>query len=219
MKKAYKNLMKNFILNSNSLKLYINYFQNIFSNKRSGWTAKYELIKIYYKFHKVQTLYNDNENKDSNKFSINNSKKEKSNINDIGLETELLNEYQNSFIKLVDIQHQKDQENSISLELIKAILILLIYEHKIIIPLNIFNDKGESSNKNEKKNDFQRRSSIKSDDKSGEEITFFSSFSLEQIKTQVKNNLSMSYSLSTTLLTAKSGKEEFEINNYKLENL
>ena len=219
MKKAYKNLMKNFILNSNSLKLYINYFQNIFSNQRAGWTAKYELIKIYYKFHKVQTLYNDNENKDSNKFSINNSKKEKSNKNDIGLETELLNEYQNSFIKLVDIQHQKDEENSISLELIKAILILLIYEHKIIIPLNIFNDKKESSNIKEKKNDFQRRSSIKSDDKSGEEITFFSSFSLEQIKTQVKNNLSMSYSLSTTLLTAKSGKEEFEVNNYKLENL
>ena len=37
-----------------------------------------------------------------------------------------LNEYQNSFIKLVDIQDQKDQENSISLELIKAILILRI---------------------------------------------------------------------------------------------
>ena len=216
LKKRYKNLLGHFIFNSNSLKLYLFYLRIIFSNQNMSWIEKYQLIKIYYKFHIVHLLYNDKEDKDSNKSQINTFKSDKSNKLNIFSQKDLLKEYRNSFSKLIDIYPPKDQKNETAFELLKSILILLIYEHKISIPLMIINESKEINNLKEKRSENQKNT-IKSEDKYIEEITFFSSLSLEIMKNQSKNNSCLNNSLSYTNQKTKLEKvNEIEISNDKL---
>ena len=130
MKKQYKNLIKTFIEDTNNLKIYYNFLENIFNNQGFSWTQRYELFKIYYKSNKVYYLYNDKENKDSNNFLVNIFKKEKINKKDIVSENYVLKEYQNYFFKLIEMPTPSDEISEISFELIKAIFILL--NHLII---------------------------------------------------------------------------------------
>ena len=216
LRKRYKNLLAHFIFNSNSLKLYLFYLKIIFSNQNMSWIEKYQLIKIYYKFHIVHLLYNDKEDKESNKSQINTFKNEKSNKLITFSQKDLLKEYQNSFSKLIDTYPPKEQKNETAFELLKSILILLIYEHKISIPLMILKESNETNIFKEKRNENQRIT-IKSEDKSIDEITFFSSLSLETTKNQSKNNSSRNNSLSYTNPKTKLEKsDEIEISNDKL---
>ena len=217
MKKKYKNLLAHFINNSNCLRLYLFYLKNIFSNKSMSWIEKYQLIKIYYKFHIVHLLYNNKEDINSNKSQINTFKSEKSNKLNIITQKELFEEYRNFFSKLIDTHPPKEQNNETAFELLKSVLILLIYEHKITIPLIILNESKEINISKYKKNENQRNT-IKSEDKSIlEEITFFSSLSLEIMKNQLKNNSCLNNSLSYTNPKVQLEKiEEIETSNDKL---
>ena len=216
MKKKYKNLLAHFINNSNCLRLYLFYLKNIFSNKSMSWIEKYQLIKIYYKFHIVHLLYNNKEDIHSN------------NKLNIITQKELFVEYRNFFSKLIDTHPPKEQNNETAFELLKSVLILLIYEHKITIPLIILNESKEVNiskdkrnkeiNKSKYKKNENQRNTIKSEDKSIlEEITFFSSLSLEIMKNQLKNNSCLNNSLSYTNPKVQLEKiEEIETSNDKL---
>ena len=118
-----------------------------FDNKNSSWTEKYELLKIYYKFQNVQLLFNDKQGKESN-ILFNIFKKDKNNKKSIFTGKKLLKEYQNYFKELIDETVTKDEKNETSLELIKAIFIMLIYEQNILFELNVLNDNKESLSSN-----------------------------------------------------------------------
>ena len=217
LKKIYKKLIITFIQNADNLKLYYYYIKYIFSNPFSSWNEKYQLIKIYYKNHIVKFLYNDNKNKASNKSRFN-SKKGKNNINNILTRNELLNEYKTALSKLVEIIPQKEKNNEYYFELSKTFLILLIYEHEYIIPLNIYNESKESLNSKEKRKE-NLNFPFKNEDGTKVDINFFSSNSLDQIKNQSKSNVNISFnnSLSDYNLSLKYVKsEEMEISNDKL---
>ena len=154
---------------------------NSISNNESSWTVKYKLIKIYYQFNKVQTLYNEQKNNDSNNGKNNNYS-----------EKELLNDYQKYFSQLIEKSNSDYQESETPFELLKTLFILLIHELKIIIPLTIYKENNESNHKIKRT---EKKSStikvIKNTDNPIEKITFF-------------NNLS----LSSKSLEAKLGKKE-----------
>ena len=216
MKKEYKNLIITFIENSNNLKLYFNYLENIFNNQGTSWTEKYGLLKLYYLNHKVQSLYSDKEYKDSNNFLLNIFKKEKSNKKNIFSEKDILKEYQSYLLKLIEIPPPFDSKSETSLELIKTIFILLIYEHKIIIPLNIFNENKEISSTRFKRSE-TKKSTIKSEEYNKEDITFFSSSSIGQIKNVQTQNFNFKQSLSSNYIGTSLGKiDENESSNDKL---
>ena len=204
----YKNLIGYFIENSYNLQFYVDFFQTLF-NQNSRWNEKYELVEIYYKKHKVQFMYNNiKENKDSNKSLLNIFKKDKNNSKNISLEKELFNEYKRIFTKLIEISNLNDKKNEIIFEKLKSIFILLIYEHKMTIRLNIFNEKNkEHNNSQEKKND-NRRNTIKSEDNNIENLSFFSPFTIGQMKSKPIN------SLNSSPCIPKLGKfEELETSN------
>ena len=215
LKKAYKNLIVTFLQNIDNLNLYYYFIKYIFSNPFSSWNATYILIKIYYKNPIVKLLYNDNINKAPNKFRFN-FKKGKSNNNNILSRNELLNEYKTSLSKLIEIIPQKDKNSERYFELSKTFLILLIYEHEYIIPLNIYNENKESLNSKDKRKENQNFSFI-SEDGTKADINFFNSNSLDQIKNQSKSNISFNNSLSDYNLSLKYVKsEEMEMSNDKL---
>ena len=97
-----------------------------------------------------------------------------------------------------------EPNSEISFELSKAYFILLIYEHEYIIPLNMYKERKEALNLKEKRS--ENDTSFKSDDKSKDDISFFSSLSLEQMKNQSKSNISLSNSLSYYNISAKYAK-------------
>ena len=211
MKKEYKNLLSIFIQNSNSLKLYITFLQNVFGNKNSRWVEKNELMKIYYKFHNVQCFYSDKDIKDLNKLPSNFLKREKNNKMSDFSEKDILKEYQSYFLKLIDVSEPKEEDDKNSLEMLKAILIMLIYEHKIIIPLNIINENNEASNIKFKRAE-KRRSTIKIEDYNIEDTTFFSSFSFGKRKSQ--SNSLRKDSLNSAYIGNKYSKLDESERNY-----
>ena len=215
MKKQYKNILITFLQNADNLKLYYYFIQKIFSNQYSSWREKYKLIKIYYKNHIVHLLYNNKDIKNSNKFLVNLFKKGKNNNKNDFTPNELLNEYKSSLLKLIELLPPTEPNSEISFELSKAYLILLIYEHEYIIPLNMYKERKEALNLKEKRS--ENDTSFKSDDKSKDDISFFSSLSLEQMKNQSKSNISLSNSLSYYNISAKYAKiDDMEFSNDKL---
>jgi len=215
MKKQYKNILITFLQNADNLKLYYYFIQKIFSNQYSSWREKYKLIKIYYKNHIVHLLYNNKDIKNSNKFLVNLFKKGKNNNKNDFTPNELLNEYKSSLLKLIELLPPSEPNSEIPFELSKAYLILLIYEHEYIIPLNMYKDRKEALNLKEKRS--ENDTSFKSDDKSKDDISFFSSLSLEQMKNQSKSNISLSNSLSYYNISAKYAKiDDMEFSNDKL---
>ena len=207
MRKAYKNLICYFIENATNLKLYYYYLQNIFDNKNSSWTEKYELLKIYYKFQNVQLLFNDKQGKESN-ILFNIFKKDKNNKKSIFTGKKLLKEYQNYFKELIDETVTKDEKNETSLELIKAIFIMLIYEQNILFELNVLNDNKESLSSNILINGV-KNSLIKNEDNNKKAITFFNRNSIRKIK----NHSSLS---SKNLGINSSSNDENDTNNDKI---
>ena len=171
MKKSYKNLIITFIKNSSRLNLYAYYLQEVFSNQYSSWKEKYVLMKLYYKYHNVQSLYNNQRNNDSSILNI--FKREKNNKKEDISEKSLLQIYQNYFLNLIEISGTIDKYNETHFELTKTIFILLIYEYQIIFPLNKFIDNKESKIK--AKNNIKRSVTFKSKDINKENISFFSS--------------------------------------------
>ena len=207
MKKEYKYLISEFIKNSSSLQFYFNYLKKVFNNQNSNWTEKYKLIKIYYKFHKIQRFYKDKERKDSN----NNFEKEKNIKSNFFSEEELFRCYQEYFLKLIYITEPQDENIATSLELLKTFLIMLIYEHKIIIPLNINNEIKEKSSIKTKISD-TKRSLIKNADNDIGKISFFSSFSSGK---KDENILEHKDSLSSN----NSGKKILKLNEIEFNNI
>ena len=215
MRKQYKNLLSNFIQRANSYEIYLNYLQNIFSNQNFSWTEKYNLIKIYYKFHVVESLYNnEKENKKVNKPSLNIFKNEKNNKKNFVSEKDLYNEYQNIFNTLINTIPPKNKKSEISFELNKSIFCLLLYEHKSIIYLNSFNEKKESLSSKD-----NLKFPIKIEEKQKENYYFFSSPLMDKTRSKVKNkniiyNSSGSFNIGSNLFKI----EEIEINKENNEN-
>ena len=215
MRKQYKNLLSNFIQRANSYETYLNYIQNIFSNQNFSWTEKYNLIKIYYKFHIVESLYNnEKENKKVNKFTLNISKNEKRNKNIFVSEKDIYYEYQNIFNTLINTPPPKDKKSEMSFELIKSIICLLLYEHKTIIYLNSFNEKKESLSSKDLK------LPLKIEENPKENFYFFSSLLMDKTRNKTKNNNNIIYNPSGSFsIGSKLFKiEEMEINNENNES-
>jgi hypothetical protein len=152
---------------------------NTFLNNDSSWTEKYELLKIYYKYNIVQSLFNEQKNNDSNNSMSNNFKKEKYGKNNNFSEKELLNDYQKYFSQLIEISVTDNQKSETSFELLKTLFILLIHELRIIIPLSIYKDNNESNRKvkrTEKKSSTIK--AIRNEVNPIEYITFFNNLTL-----------------------------------------
>ena len=208
MKKAYKNMIIYFIGNTNNLKLYFYYLHYIFDNESSSWTEKYELVKIYYKFQNIQLLYDNKKDKDSNiSFNdlINIFKKDKNNKKNIFTEKELLKEYKNYLKILIEKPTPKDEKSENSLELIKAIFIMLIYEHNFLFELNSVNLDNDSLS-NKIKGTEVKKMSLKNDEINMKQITFFKVNTIREIKN--KHSLSSKHIELNT-----SNYDENEINN------
>ena len=165
LKKEYKNLIKNFIENSGKFKLYLYFLQKIFSNQDSSYAEKYKLIKIYYKYHKVQTIYS----------SLQQKKKMK--IHDVSGK-ELLTEYKNNFLDLLETIEPLEQKYKKYFELLKSLFIMLIYDHEIIIPFNVLQE-NKKVNKKIKRNS-KKSSTMKLENSFMENISFFSLPSVEE---------------------------------------
>ena len=201
LKTEYKKLIIHIIQNTSNLKLYSCFINEVIENKVSSWKEKYILIKLYYKFHIVQILYKNQDEKDSNISILNIFKKDKNNKKDNYSEKDILKDYQICLLKLIEISDSIAQKDEISIELLKVIFIVLIYEHKAIIPLNIYNENNDNNLKI-KRSDKQITTikSVKSEDSFLENINYFSNISF-----------------NSTSFGSKLGKvEEIEKNNEKI---
>ena len=208
MKKEYKNLIITFIQNSPNLKIYSAYLMNSFYNNESSWTEKYKLIKIYYQFNKVQILYNEQKNNDSNNGKNNNYS-----------EKELLNDYQKYFSQLIEKSNSDYQESETPFELLKTLFILLIHELKIIIPLTIYKENNESNHKIKRT---EKKSStikvIKNTDNPIEKITFFNNLSLSSKSLEAKLGKKEEIEKISDKLCSNHSLEEIDFSNISSEN-
>ena len=146
MKKEYKKLIIYIIRNINSFKFYSYFIDEIMENQNSSLKEKYKLIKLYYKFNIVQSLYYSQDKKESINPIINFFKKGKKIKKDNYSEKDLLKDYQNYLIKLIEMSDSTTQKDETSLELLKVLFILLINELKTIIPLNVYTEINNFSN-------------------------------------------------------------------------
>ena len=193
LKTEYKKLIIYVIKNTSSLKFYSYFLEEVMENQNSSWKEKYKLIKLYYRFHIVQSLYSSQDDSSSSIFNF--LKRDKNNRKDNCSEKDILKDYQNYLVKLIDISESVSQKDEIIVELLKVLFILLIYEHKAMISLNFYNetDFNQKLKRNEKQ-------SFRSEDSFIENINLL-------------NNLSF----NSTSFGSKLGKiEENEKNNEKL---
>ena len=220
MKKEYINLIRIFIKECCSFKLYTKYIENVFKNNICI-QEKYKLIKIFYESHNVLTIYDDyiKEKKENelNKSFFDKFKKDKLNDKKDNDSPEfLLNIYKKHLSKLIDISPLLEAKNEKYYELLKSIIILLIYEHQVIIPNKLFmNKENNSKNKSEKNN--LNNSGLNN---SLEQISFFSAEALDNLKEKKTKNLQFSSSLlnlSPSSIIEKSDEIEKNNNNNNSE--
>jgi len=206
IKKDYKSLLKTFISQCNNFEIYIIYIKNVFKENTSIM-EKYKLMKIYYQNHNVQSLY-DMINTDKKDVIFNLFKKDKNNEkNHIMTKEDLLNIYKKYLAKLIKIFPLIDEKKERCYELLKTIFILLIYEHQVIIPFNLSNNKNTKINDN--KNDVINVSV----NNSIFDKIFFSKESLEKKKenNNEKNKNSSNNSLLNLNKLVKKGDDENEL--------
>jgi hypothetical protein len=129
--------LKTFISKNNNFEIY-NYFIQTACKKDKSILEKYKLMKLYYKNHDVYSIYGVSiaEENESKFFGIFNKGK-RNNKRYIMTHEDLLNVYKKRLSKLIDITPLIEPKNEKSFELLKSIFILLIYEHQILIPLNL----------------------------------------------------------------------------------
>ena len=192
-KKDYKSLVKTFISQCNNFEIYIIYIKSVFKENITI-EEKYKLMKIYYQNHNMQYLYDmNNTDKKDAIFSI--FKKDKNIRKHIMTKEDLLHIYIKYLTKLIRISPLIGEKNERSYELLKSVFILLIYEHQVIIPLNLSNNKNTNTNENKNDSSNTGANNILYD------ISFFSNETLE--KRKEKNNEKNKNSSSNSLLNLK----------------
>ena len=141
----YKNLLKIFISQINTMKLHCEYIEKVCENKDNNILIKYKLIKLYYIYNNIKYVYNqDNQNDTREKINyfFNIFKRNtKNRVYNTLLKEKLFNEYKKQFSILLNNYNNdnKDNKDNISnedkkyLELLKSIFIQLIYEQSVLI--------------------------------------------------------------------------------------
>ena len=207
MKKEYKNLIINFIKKCDSFQLYTKFIEKVIQ-KNISILEKYKLIKIYYENHNFETILDnyisEMKENEANKSIFNIFKKDK--INDkknTYTEEDLLNEYQKSLSKLINISSLIDSKNEKPLELLKSVFILLIYEHHLIIRSKFTNNKESLTLSNSNSS-----SSI-----SLEKISFFSYSALAKLIGKAKNLHTSSTSILNLSPSVSKNEKSEEIEN------
>ena len=231
MKKQYKILIGFFLKQCSEIKLYIYFIQKIF-NDNISIIVKYKLLKIFYEFHELQSIYDISfklNRKSSQEINLRNSffnlfKKDKNNKQKTEFSQEdLLLEYNIQLTKLLkNIKKEATNKKEIKLtELIKCIFIQLIYEYHVIIPSNLsktnlmeFLARDEQYNNLSKTNIDLSNSAISENEI--DSIYFFSDSALEKIKSEkklrnsinIKNKLSLNESVLDTSVKVNMNKTE-----------
>ena len=136
--KEYKNLLKIFINQMNTMKLHCEYIQKVCRSEENNILIKYKLIKLYYIYNNIKYVYNqDNENDKKEKINhfFNIFKRNKNNnVYNILLKEKLFKEYKKQFNILINIKNNEVKDkNKKYLELLKSIFIQLIYEQSVLI--------------------------------------------------------------------------------------
>ena len=204
-KKDYKSLVKSFISQCNNFEIYIIYIKSVFKENITI-EEKYKLMKIYYQNHNMQYLYDmNNTDKKDAIFSI--FKKDKNRRKHIVTKEDLLHIYIKYLTKLIRISPLISEKKGRSYELLKSVFILLIYEHKVIITLNLSNNKNTNTNENKNDSSNTGANNILYD------ISFFSNETLEKKKEKdnEKNKNSSSNSLLNLKNLVKKGYDENEL--------
>ena len=138
LSREYKNILKIFISQINTMKLHCEYIEKVCENKDNNILIKYKLIKLYYIYNNIKYVYNkDNENDTKEKinsfFNIFKRNK-KNNVYNILLKEKLFNEYKNQFNILINNYNDNiSNEDKRYIELLKSIFIQLIYEQSVLI--------------------------------------------------------------------------------------
>ena len=136
--REYKNLLKIFISQINTMKLHCEYIEKVCENEDNNILIKYKLIKLYYICNNIKHVYNqDNQNDTKEKinlffnlFKIN----KKNKVYNTLLKEKLFKEYKRQFSKLLtNYNNNISKEDKKYLELLKCIFIQLIYEQSVLI--------------------------------------------------------------------------------------
>ena len=135
--KEYKNLLKIFIIQINTIKLHCEYIHKVFNHEELNILIRYKLIKLYYLCNNVKLVYNQDNNSDQ-KEKINSffnlfRRNKNNNVYNILLKEKLFKEYKTQFTYLVNINNYIDIEDKKYYELLKCLLIQLIYEQSVFI--------------------------------------------------------------------------------------
>ena len=196
MKRQYKTLINQLILQNESITFYSYFFFHIFQRNDSV-KIKYKLSKIYYKILDENSLirnYNDNPENidkiDSKTFwNLFKSQKKKDNnpLKDINA---ISNKYNNLLLKIIGIRYKYNNENERYHELIKCIIIQLVYGQVLQYALKLNDEKiyffSKEAIKQKKKDIFSQNKTRSRDasinkksktikDNSGNISTYFSS--------------------------------------------
>ena len=135
--KEYKNVLKIFIIQINTIELHCEYIDKVFNNQEINFLIKYKLMKLYYISNNIKYVYNQNSNYDQkekiNSFFGKFRRNKDNKIYNILLKEKLYNEYKNQFNYLLNINNYIEIEDKKYYELIKCILMQLIYEQSVLI--------------------------------------------------------------------------------------
>ena len=185
IKKDYKSLLKTFISQCNNFEIYFIYIKSVFKDNISIM-EKYKLMKIYYQNHNMQSLYDINNgntevDKKDSIFSI--FKKDTNNkLKQIITKEDLFNIYKRYLTKLIKLFPLINEKKEKEYELLKSVFILLIYEHQVVIPFNLSNNRNTNTNDNKNDSSNIGVNNILND------ILLFSNESLEKKKEKINEN-------------------------------
>ena len=141
MKGEYKSLIELIIKQNESIPFYLEFLKNVFQ-KNISIKIKYKLVKLFYKSNEaISLLYNifnddkiekNDDNKDKSFWNIFTNKKEpdKKIINMV-YDDNLISKYDNVLTKILSMRYQNNPLNEKYHELLKSILIQLIYEQAL----------------------------------------------------------------------------------------
>ena len=136
--KEYKNVLKIFIFQLNTIKLHCEFIQKACGNEQKNILIKYKLIKLYYIFNNIKYVYNqDNESDTKEKINLffNLFRRNKNNnVYNVLLKEKLFKEYKRQFNALLNSKTEDlNDKDTKCLELLKCIFIQLIYEQSVLI--------------------------------------------------------------------------------------
>jgi hypothetical protein len=136
--KEYKNVLKIFIFQLNTIKLHCEFIQKACGNEQNNFLIKYKLIKLYYIFNNIKYVYNqDNESDTKEKINLffNLFRRNKNNnVYNVLLKEKLFKEYKRQFNILLNSKTEDlNDKDKKCLELLKCIFIQLIYEQSVLI--------------------------------------------------------------------------------------